>query len=63
VEIWKYSSSTGYELFSTDGKGQLDFETELHDEAFNESSFYFARIVQTDGHLGWASPVWVDKPE
>ncbi|MBM4446502.1 MAG: DUF3604 domain-containing protein [Chloroflexi bacterium] len=61
VEMWKYSSSKGYELFSLDGKGQSDLETEFKDEAFDESSFYFARIVQTDGHLAWASPVWVDK--
>jgi len=62
VEIWKYSSSRGYELFLADGEGQVDFETELKDEAFKENSFYFARIVQSDSHLAWASPVWVDKP-
>ncbi len=63
VEIWKYSSSKGYELFSIDGKGQLELECEIEDSAFNESSFYFVRVVQTDGHLAWGSPIWVNKPK
>jgi len=25
--------------------------------------FYYLRVIQTDGHLAWSSPIWVDYPE
>lgn len=62
VEIWKYSSSKGYELVYRDGEGQLELECRIEDNAFRESALYFAHIIQVDGHLAWASPIWVDKP-
>jgi hypothetical protein len=25
--------------------------------------FYYLRVVQQDGHIGWTSPIWVDAPD
>jgi hypothetical protein len=25
--------------------------------------FYYLRVVQADGHIGWTSPIWVDYPD
>jgi hypothetical protein len=25
--------------------------------------FYYLRVLQTDGHMAWSSPIWVDHPE
>jgi len=60
VELWKYSSSEGYKLTYFPAEGQLNLAGELSDPAYRENSFYFIRVVQTDGHLAWASPIWVD---
>ena len=60
VELWKYSSSEGYELTYIPADGQLDLTGELSDPDYRESAFYFLRVVQSDGHLAWASPIWVD---
>ncbi|MBM3148463.1 MAG: DUF3604 domain-containing protein, partial [Chloroflexi bacterium] len=63
LEVWKYSMTEGYKQFLLDCKGQMDMEWQLVDEAFKEDSFYFLHVVQEDGHLAWASPVWVDKTD
>ena len=26
-------------------------------------AFYYLRVVQSDGHIAWSSPIWVDYPE
>jgi len=60
VELWKYSSSGGYEPTYFPAEGQLNLTGELSDPGYRESAFYFLRVVQSDGHLAWASPIWVD---
>jgi hypothetical protein len=61
MEVWKYSKSGGYELSSFDGKGLLEAENSFSDDKFSEDSFYFLKVVQSDGQLAWSSPVWVAK--
>jgi hypothetical protein len=61
IEIWKYSKSRGYKAFNFEGKGMMEAEGQFSDEEFNESSFYFMKVVQDDGNLAWSSPVWVQK--
>ncbi len=61
IEIWKHSKSKGYELFNIDGKGLMELENKLTDEKFSEDSFYFVKVIQSDGHLAWSSPVWVSR--
>jgi hypothetical protein len=39
----------------------MEAEGQFSDEEFNESSFYFMKVVQDDGNLAWSSPVWVQK--
>jgi hypothetical protein len=29
------------------------------DESFLYSSFYYVRIIQSDGHMAWSSPIWI----
>ena len=60
AELWKYSASRGYELFQTDGGGRMELEAGYEDRDFVEDSFYFLHAIQSDGHLAWAGPVWVD---
>ena len=26
-------------------------------------SYYYLRIIQTDGHIAWSSPIWITRPE
>ena len=59
VELIKFDSS-GYRVaWQSQGVGNeavLDWK----DDNFHENSFYYLRVVQEDGHLGWAGPTWVD---
>lgn len=36
-------------------------EFSMPDERFQAPGFYYLRVVQTDGALGWAGPIWVEK--
>jgi hypothetical protein len=60
VELWKYSESGGYERTYFPAEGRLDLTGEHTDLGYRETAFYFLQVIQTDGHLAWASPVWVD---
>ena len=59
IEIWKFSKSMGWKVFSFGGKGLKDAESQFSDEIFNADSLYFMKVVQEDGNLAWSSPVWV----
>lgn len=61
IEVWKYSKSGGYEPFNFDGNGRLEAENSFSDDKFSEDSFYFMRVVQSDGQMAWSSPVWVGR--
>jgi len=63
----------GKEVKSFDGDGKWDGELEWVDTAAAEKvlldetkytsgpfAFYYLRAEQTDGHVGWSSPVWFD---
>ena len=41
------------------GEG-LDQEVLWEDADVTPGSWYYARVVQEDGHMAWASPVWLD---
>lgn len=30
------------------------------DRKFSRSSFYYLKVIQSDGEIGWAGPIWVD---
>jgi len=38
----------------------LDQELTWQDSAPEPGSWYYVRVVQEDGHLAWASPIWFD---
>ncbi len=61
VELWKYSAAGAYEQIFFEGGGQLSMEGTYTDTRYRGDSFYFLHVVQTDGHLAWAGPVWVDQ--
>lgn len=41
------------------GEG-LDQEFEWEDAGATSGSWYYVRVMQEDGHMAWASPVWLD---
>ena len=41
-------------------QSQVDFEFLEGAEPGSETSYYYLRVLQQDGELAWASPVWVD---
>lgn len=59
VELVKFDSS-GYRSVWQGGGGR-EATIDWTDGAFGGDSFYYLRVVQDDGHLGWAGPTWVDK--
>lgn len=59
IEIWKYSKSRGWEVFSYEGKGMAEADGQFSDEGYNGDSFYFLKVIQEDGNLAWSSPVWL----
>ncbi|MFH1840708.1 MAG: DUF3604 domain-containing protein [Candidatus Shapirobacteria bacterium] len=44
-------------------EGASSCEVEWTDDNFEKSAFYYLRVQQNDsfGHVGWSSPIWVDK--
>jgi hypothetical protein len=45
-------------LASNSGSSTFNF---THPTALNNSFYYFAKITQTDGHIIWTSPVWINR--
>jgi hypothetical protein len=41
---------------------RMDMDQELiwRDHSPEPGSWYYARVTQSDGHMAWASPVWLD---
>ncbi|AQQ71473.1 hypothetical protein SMSP2_01847 [Limihaloglobus sulfuriphilus] len=42
-------------------KGLLNYKFEFEDREFSRKSYYYMRIIQQNGQVAWASPVWVNK--
>ena len=59
VELVKFDSG-GYTTPWIGGGGTEAF-IDFTDRSFKENSFYYLRVVQVDGNMGWAGPTWVDK--
>ncbi len=58
VEIVKFDSKGYQEIWQ--GGGGREAVIDSTDRSFRENSFYYMRVIQEDGHLGWAGPTWVD---
>jgi hypothetical protein len=41
---------------------RTSYDLEYVDKDFGASSYYYLRVIQDDGEIGWASPVWVVNP-
>lgn len=61
VEVVRFDSEAGYSAAWQGGGGVDALEIDFTDAAFKRDTFYYLRVEQADGHLGWAGPVWVDK--
>ena len=46
-----------FEIDDTDLLGQIALEPNSEKPPF---AYYYLRVVQEDGHIGWSSPIWVD---
>lgn len=60
VDLVKFDSSGYSTPWSGGGNGPESF-VDFTDRAFRENSFYYLRVVQVDGNIGWAGPTWVDR--
>ncbi|MCG2794454.1 MAG: DUF3604 domain-containing protein, partial [Actinomycetia bacterium] len=60
VELVKFDSG-GYSTPWQQGGDGREAVVDFIDRRFRENSFYYLRVVQSDGHMGWAGPTWVDK--
>lgn len=59
AELVKFDSK-GYQEVWQDGGNGPESVIDWKDPSFRENSFYYLRVIQEDGHLGWAGPTWVD---
>jgi len=59
VELVKFDSK-GYSAAWHGGGGGPEAVVDWKDPSFRENSFYYLRVIQDDGHMGWAGPTWVD---
>jgi hypothetical protein len=59
VELVKYDSKGYISAWQGGGKGP-EIVIDWKDPSFRENSFYYLRVIQEDGHMGWAGPTWVD---
>lgn len=50
-------------LHSVAGSGEMWTAFVVTDSDFDASTFYYVRVLQTDGKRAWGSPVWVDYGE
>jgi hypothetical protein len=60
VELVKHDMR-GYRTIWQDSCDAMAVRFEHVDADFRESSFYYLRVLQIDGEMGWAGPVWVDR--
>jgi hypothetical protein len=58
VELVKFDSK-GYQEDVQECRGG-EVLIDWKDPSFRENSFYYLRVIQKDGHMGWAGPTWVD---
>ena len=59
VQLIKYDSD-GYRAVWQEGGAGPEAVIDWTEERLRESCFYFIRVIQQDGHMGWAGPTWVD---
>jgi len=59
VEVVKYDGGRYSTAWS--GSGEDDISFEFEDASCRGDCFYYLRVIQRDGELAWAGPVWVDE--
>ena len=59
VELVKFDSS-GYRAVWQEGGTGPEVVIDWTDPRLRESCFYYLRVIQDDGHMGWAGPTWVE---
>ncbi len=61
VEVVKFDGTDYTSLYFNENAGSvMDFS--IKDKRFSGYSFYYLRVIQSDGAMGWAGPIWVYKP-
>lgn len=59
VEVVKFDGDRYSVPWETAGSG-IEAVIDFTDRGFKSDSFYYLRAVQSDGHIAWAGPTWVD---
>ena len=62
AELIKYDSAGYRSVWQEGGKGP-EAVIDWTDSPLREPAFFYLRVVQQDGHMGWAGPTWVDLPK
>jgi len=60
VELVKFDGES-YSVPWQGGGGGRESLFDFTDEGFRSNSFYYLRVIQADGHIGWAGPTWADR--
>ncbi len=63
-KLFKTMTPSGYHFETEiDDTDPLDSISLTHPETGAKFTYYYMRIIQQDGHMAWASPIWVDIPQ
>lgn len=61
AEVIKYDGTNYSTLHFIENRDTVA-EFSIKDSRFASYSFYYLKVIQSDGAMGWAGPVWVYKP-
>jgi hypothetical protein len=62
IESLALVSNGGREIRLEAGSLRVDAQGTLPAPPDGRSAYYYARVVQVDGHVAWSSPIWLDAP-
>jgi hypothetical protein len=59
IEIIKFDGDKYRVFYKKSPKNKLDFHFVILDKTVKKGDFYYLKVRQKDGNLGWSSPVWI----
>jgi hypothetical protein len=62
IESLALVTNGGKEIRLEAGSASVDAHGTLPAPPDGRWAYYYARVVQVDGHVAWSSPIWLDAP-
>jgi hypothetical protein len=62
IESLALVTNGGHEIRLEAGSAAIDAHGTLPAPSDGRWAYYYARVVQVDGHVAWSSPIWLDAP-